>query len=162
MPMAMCRVALTGIARRLSPRRSVHDDGVGDAELLIQVEVEPEFGQVQLSAGRHGPYEPGYFAEPGHGGEPAVSGTGTILVSTWSDDNDPVAVSVYRGRPPLAGWTHVHTAHILVQDDGLTVGMTVSAIDYPVPASAGTAPIEVWVRPLGWASAVTFVLEPNG
>lgn len=135
---------------------------MGDGELLIHVEVEPEFGQIQMSAVRHGPYEPGYFAERENGGEPAVSGTGAILVSTWSDDNDPVAVLVYRGRPPLAGWTHVHTARILVQDHGLTVGMTVSAIDYPVPASAGTTPIEVWVRPLGWANAVTFVQEPNG
>jgi ornithine cyclodeaminase/alanine dehydrogenase len=33
---------------------------------------------------------------------------------------------------------HVHTANVLVQDDGLTVGMTVSATGYPIPASAGT------------------------
>lgn len=86
-------------------------------------------------------------------------GSRTVLVATWSDDNDPVAVAVFRGRPPLDGWTHVHTARLLVGTEGLAVGMTVSAAEHRMPAPQGPTTAEVWVRPKDNPGAVTFVLE---
>ena len=127
---------------------------------LLAVEIEPEFGQIVLSAPRGGTPEPGYVGD--WADATVVSGTGTIFVATRPDDADPVAVRVYDTRPPLDGWSHVHTARLLVQPPGLTVGMTVSAVEYPIPVSAGEAMIEVWVRPVDSASDVTFVIQTPG
>ncbi len=124
---------------------------------MLAAVVEPEYGQIRMSVLGCDSGEPG--AWPQWAGEVgAVSGSGGILVATWSDDNDPVAVSVCRGRPALDGWSHVHTARLIVGAGGLAVGMTVSAVGYPVAAPAGPVTVEVWVLPEDCPSEVTFVL----
>jgi len=131
---------------------------VSDAQLLLAVDVEPEYTQIQMSVVGWDPDEPG--ASPEWGDEVgAVSGSRVVLVRTWSDENDPVAVAVYRGRPPLDGWFHVHTAQFVVGRRGLAVGMTVSAVEHEVPAPQGPTGVEVWVRPVEQPSEVTFVLD---
>ena len=87
---------------------------MAEAEQLLAVDIEPGYDQIRMSAVRVGATEPedwpDWADEDG-----AVSGTGTILVATWSDNNGPVAVTVYRGRPALEGWTHIHTARLIVE-----------------------------------------------
>jgi hypothetical protein len=80
-------------------------------------------------------------------------------VATWDDDNDPVTVTVYRGRPPIEGWSYIHTARLTVGTRGLVVGMTVSAVEHPVPAPPGPMKVEVWARPENWPGEIRFVLE---
>jgi hypothetical protein len=129
-----------------------------EAVLLLAVDVEPEFHQIMVSVVGVGPDEPGAWPEWADG-VGAVSGSRAVLVATWSDEDDPVAVTVCRGRPALDGWTHIHTARLLVGADGLAVGMTVSAVEHIVPTPPGRTTVEVWVRPENNPGAVTFVLE---
>jgi hypothetical protein len=124
---------------------------------MLAVAIEPEYGQIMMSVAGCDPDEPGAWPEWSTN-VGAVSGTRAVLVATWSDENDPVAVSVYRGRSSESGWTHVHTAHLVVGSDGLTFGMTVSAVEHRVPAAPGPTPVEVWVRPAEYPSEVRFVV----
>jgi hypothetical protein len=135
-----------------------HDQIVQEAELMLAVDVEPEYSQIMMSVVGCDPNEPGAWPEWA-GDVGAVSGSRAVLVATWSDDNDPVAVSVYRGRPLLDEWSHVHTARLIVGIGGLAVGMTVSAVEHTVPAPQGPMNVEVWVRPAAWPGEVTFVLQ---
>jgi hypothetical protein len=127
------------------------------AELLLAVPVEPEYLQIKMSA-TEPDLEPSGWPTWDDTSR-AVSGTQCILVATWSDDMDPVAVEVYRGRPRLDDhWTHVHTAHLVVGDHGVEVGMTVSDVQHFVDLPPGETTVEVWVRPADSPSEVIFVL----
>jgi hypothetical protein len=133
----------------------VDDRAVAEAELLLEVGVEAEYGQIRMSV------TGGVFDAPdwGAGAHDAVSGAGVILVATWGDECDPVTVRVYGGRPDLDGWTLVHTARLLVGTDGIDVGMTVSAVEHWVPVAAGEVAVEVWVHDPDERGEVTFVLS---
>jgi hypothetical protein len=135
-----------------------HDQVVTAAVRILAVGIEPEYLQIRMSVVGSAPDEPGAWPDWPDDADGAVSGSGAVLVATWPDDNDPVAVEVYRGRPALDGWTHVHTAQLVVGTEGLAVGMTVSAVEHVVPARHGLTAVEVWVRPKDWPSEVTFVL----
>lgn len=124
--------------------------------MLLAVGVEAEHGQIRLSV-TGGDLDAGWW---GDGQRDAVSGKGTILVATRSDDRAPVAVRVYAGRPGLDGWTLVHTAELEVGTDGIDVGMTVSAVEHWVPVPEGRTTVEVWVRDPDERGEVTFVLSP--
>ncbi|WP_344619271.1 hypothetical protein [Dactylosporangium salmoneum] len=130
------------------------------AALLVAVEIEPEYGQIALKAGRLGAAEDGYWAPQWEGDEGAVSGSGCILVATRPDSDGVVDVAVFRGRPHFDGdWARVHTARVVVEEGGgLAVAMTVSDEETPVPVGAGAYGVEVWVRPPALPEAVTFVL----
>lgn len=131
----------------------VHDRAVAEAELLIEVGVEADDGQVRLSV-------TGADAEvPGRGDPPrgVVSGPGAVLVAARSDG--PVTVRVYDGRPDLHGWVPAHTARLVVGTDGVDVGTVGSAVDHWVPVEQGAVTVEVWVRGPGEPGEVTFVLS---
>jgi hypothetical protein len=128
-------------------------------ELVLAVDVEPEYHQILMTVVGADIGEPGAWPEWTDGSGGAVSGSRGVLVATWSDDNDPVRVRVYRGRPPLQGWSHVHTGQLIVGAEGLAVGMAVSAVEHRMPAPPGITNVEVWVRPQDWPNEVTFVLD---
>jgi len=137
----------------------VHDRFMPEADLLLTVDIEPEFHQIMMSVAGVDPDEPDALLE-WIDGAGANSDNSQILVATWSDDNDPVAVSVWRDRPQLDGWTHVHTAQLIVGSKGLLVGMTVSAVWHGIAAHQGPTVVEVWVRPEYQPREVNFVLMP--
>ncbi|WP_327011086.1 hypothetical protein OHA72_29735 [Dactylosporangium sp. NBC_01737] len=126
-----------------------------EAELLLEVGVEAEHGQIRMSVTDGALDAPDW----GDGPHDAVSGTGMILVATWGDECAPVVVRVYDGRPGLDGWTLVHTARLLVGAAGIDVGMTVGAVDHWVPVAQGPVTVEVWIHDLDERGEVTFVLS---
>jgi hypothetical protein len=129
----------------------VHDRAVVEAELLLEVAVAAEHGQIRLSV------TGGDLAGPGWGSGPhdTVSGTAAVLVATDAGEGGAVAVKVYDGRPRLKGWTLAHTARLTVGTDGIDVGTPAGAIDHWVPAPEGPTTVEVWTRAPG---EITFVL----
>ncbi len=122
------------------------DRAVVEAELLLAVGVEAENGQIRMSVTGVAP----------DGGE---VGERVLLVGTWADDREPVAVTVYDGRPDLDGWTLVDTGRLLVGTDGIDVGTTVSAVEHWVPVPEGPTVVEVWVRDPEDRGEVAFVLS---
>ncbi|MEV0129864.1 hypothetical protein AB0H83_15565 [Dactylosporangium sp. NPDC050688] len=142
---------------------------MAEVELLIEVGVEAEGGQVRLSVTGAGAGVTGRGYGPrdavSGAGETAVSGAGDSAVSGASEilvavrDGGPVTVRVYDGRPDLHGWALVDTARLVVGTDGVDVGTVVSAVEHWVPVQEGTVTVEVWVRGPDEPGEVTFVLS---